>query len=66
MLFSRGLFFYWENFQRATFGPAMRNLGQIILKIGNNVQGEFLNSDRRNWLFKIFYIRVKIKIFLKF
>ena len=48
MLFSRGLFFYWENFQRATFGPAMRTIGQRILKIGNSVQGEFLNNDRRN------------------
>jgi len=48
MLFSRGLFFYWENFQRASFGPAMRTLGQRLLKIGNNFQGEFLNTDRRN------------------
>lgn len=48
MLFSRGLLFYWENFQRATFGPALRTLGQRILKIGNNVQGELLNADRRN------------------
>jgi len=48
MLFSRGLFFYWENFQRATFGPTMRTLGQSILKVGNSVQGEFLNNDRCN------------------
>jgi hypothetical protein len=47
MLFSRGLLFYVEHFQRATFGPKMRSIGQKIIKIGNNLQGEFLNNDRR-------------------
>lgn len=47
MLFSRGLFFYWEHFQRSCFGPSMRTIGQKVFKIGNSIQGEFLNTDRR-------------------
>jgi hypothetical protein len=47
MLFSRGLLFYFEHFQRASLGPLMRSFGQRIMKIGNNIQGEFLNNDRR-------------------
>ena len=48
MLFSRGLFFYYEHLQRASIGPFMRNIGQRLIKLGNNVQGEYLNTDQRN------------------
>jgi hypothetical protein len=47
MLVSRALFIHWENAQKKYLSPALRSLGQRMLKTGFKLQGDMALTDRR-------------------
>jgi hypothetical protein len=46
MIVSRALFLYFENFQRRALGPALRTIGQRMIKNGFKIQGEYSIEDK--------------------
>jgi hypothetical protein len=68
MIVSRALFIHLENAQRKYIGPALRSIGQRMLKTGFKIQGDLVLNDRRNSLIKIsrtlnsLYTNIKHKV----
>lgn len=48
MIVSRALFLYFENFQRRALGPALRSIGQRLIKDGFKIQGNYSIEDKCN------------------
>ena len=55
MFVAKGLLLQWEHHQKKTFGPALRLLGQRLIKLGGSIQGELLSTDRRKILLNLIF-----------